>query len=132
MTDAPAAKLRIDKWLWRARFFKTRGAAAEMANAGQARVNGARVAKASHAVKPGDVLVFPKHPHIRVVEVVALGTRRGPAAEAQALYRDLDPPAPRRRADGPPAFESRAAGSGRPTKKDRRALDALKPKAARD
>lgn len=128
MTAPAAAKLRIDKWLWQARFFKSRGLAADMVNAGRARVNGARVAKASHAVRPGDVLVFPKHPHIRVIEVVALGSRRGPAAEAQALYRDLDPPRPRPRADGPPAFENRPPGSGRPTKKDRRALDMLKPR----
>ncbi|MFO6463943.1 RNA-binding S4 domain-containing protein [Jannaschia sp. KMU-145] len=111
MSDAPGARLRIDKWLWQARFFKTRSLAARMVGEGRVRVNGERVIKASHGIAPGDSLTFPQGNRIRVVEVAALGTRRGPAAEAQALYLDhTPPPVPR---VGP-----------RPTGRDRRRLDA--------
>lgn len=88
------AKLRIDKWLWFARFFKTRGLAAEVALSGRIRLNGQRIQKASQSVRAGDVLTFPQAGRVRVVEIRALGTRRGPAAEAQALYLDRDPPEP--------------------------------------
>ena len=84
--------LRLDKWLWQARFFKTRGLAAEMVEAGHLRINGQRSAKPGHAVAEGDVLTFPQGGRIRLVRVTALGARRGPATEAQALYHDLDDP----------------------------------------
>ena len=74
--------------------------------------------KAHHTVKPGDVLTFPLGPHIRTVKVLALGERRGPAPEAQALYEDLAPPPARGTAHAP-------AGP-RPTKADRRAIDRLR------
>jgi ribosome-associated heat shock protein Hsp15 len=80
--------LRIDKWLWFARFFKSRSLAAAVVEAGEVRLNGAMVTKTAQAVKPGDVLAFPTGPKLRRVTVVALGHRRGPAAEAQALYRE--------------------------------------------
>ena len=111
---------RIDKWLWHARFFKTRTLAAKVAGAGL-RINGAKTDKPSATVKPGDTLTFPKDRHIRLIKVLALAERRGPAPEAQALYEDLDPPQPRE-----PALEQREAGAGRPTKRDRRAIIALK------
>lgn len=116
----PVAKLRIDKWLWFARFFKTRSLAAKVVSAGHVRVNGVKIAKSSHAISAGDVLTFPQAKEIRVVRIEALGTRRGPAPEAQALYFDMTerkekiPQAPR--------FE----GKGRPSKKDRRNLDLMK------
>ena len=100
----PATKLRIDKWLWQARFVKSRSLA---------------VAKPAFSVGLGDVLTFSQGRDVRVIKVVALGTRRGPAPEAQALYEDLDPPAPRAPAPQTPRFE----GGGRPTKRDRRQLD---------
>ncbi|MBN9887339.1 RNA-binding S4 domain-containing protein [Salipiger abyssi] len=124
MADAPAApaKLRIDKWLWQARFFKTRSLAAKAVSGGL-RVNGLSVSKPAFAVGPGDVLTFAQGRVVRVIRVVALGTRRGPAPEAQALYDDLDPPAARPpQPVEPPA--PRYEGGGRPTKRDRRALDA--------
>lgn len=111
--------LRIDKWLWHARFFKTRTLAAKVVQTSGCRVNGTRVSKAASPVRPGDVLTFAKDDHIRQIEVVALGERRGPAVEAQALYTDLDPPQPRDR----PVVPERVGG--RPTKRDRRATDAL-------
>lgn len=85
--------LRLDKWLWQARFFKTRALAAEMVEAGHLRINGQRSAKPGHAVAEGDVLTFPQGNAIRLVRVTALGERRGPATEAQLLYLDLDAPA---------------------------------------
>ena len=91
MTEAP---LRLDKWLWFARFVKTRSLATKLIVDGRMRVNGAPTQKAHYTVKLGDVLTFPLGPHIRVIKVVALGSRRGPAPEAQALYEDLDPPRP--------------------------------------
>jgi ribosome-associated heat shock protein Hsp15 len=114
--------LRLDKWLWYARFFKTRTLAAKTCNAGKLRVSGATVSKAHHKIKPGEVLTFPQGRHIRVVRVVALGTRRGPAPEAQALYEDLKPPTAESRMPEP---ATRPRGSGRPTKRQRRLLDWL-------
>lgn len=87
---------RIDRWLWCARFFKTRSLAAREVSAGHVRVNGSRVTKAAHAVKPGDVLTFRQASDIRVVAVKALAARRGPASEASALYEDRSPAMPPR------------------------------------
>jgi ribosome-associated heat shock protein Hsp15 len=81
--------LRLDKWLWQARFFKTRPLAAQLAQKGRIRINQVRVSKPHYRLRPGDVLTFPQGQTIRVVRVLALGTRRGPASEAQALYEDL-------------------------------------------
>ncbi|GAB1479777.1 RNA-binding S4 domain-containing protein [Paracoccaceae bacterium] len=86
-------KLRLDKWLFQARFFKTREASAEVAGGGSLRLNGQHCLKAAHGVAVGDVLTFPQGGQIRVIRVTALGVRRGPVDEAQKLYDDLDPPA---------------------------------------
>lgn len=83
---------RIDKWLWSARFFKTRALAAKACHDGRIRVSGQVLTKAHYAIKIGDVLTFPLGPHIRVVRVTAFAVRRGPAAEARGLYEDLAPP----------------------------------------
>ena len=88
--DSP--KLRLDKWLWQARFFKGRDLAAELIYSGHLRLNGQRCTKPGHAVAVGDVLTFPQANQIRVVRILALGQRRGPAPEAQALFADLDAP----------------------------------------
>ena len=123
--------MRLDKWLWHARFFKTRTLAGAVAGGGRIRVNRAPVAKPGHTIRVGDVLTFPQGRLVRVIEVLALSTRRGPAAEARALYRDLDPPAARPKAGDAPAAPAPAArrepGAGRPTKRDRRRIDRLKP-----
>lgn len=120
-----AVKLRVDKWLWHARFFKTRGLAAELAGSGRLRINGEHALKPAQTVRPGDVLTFPQGRRVRVVRIVALGARRGPAAEAAALYADLEAAGAGRTvaADAAPA---RVSGSGRPTKKARRKIDALR------
>ncbi len=133
----PRAKIRIDKWLWHARFFRSRGLAGEMAGSGAVRVNGERIGKAAHGVRPGDVLTFPQGRQIRVIRVLGLGTRRGPAPEARALYDDLEPPAsmaapmagaaPRDAPAAPPSDPGqREPGAGRPTKRERRDIDALR------
>ncbi|MGB7269112.1 MAG: RNA-binding S4 domain-containing protein [Albidovulum sp.] len=83
-------RIRLDKWLWQARFFKTRGLSAEQITAGHVRVNGAKTRKIAHSVRPGDVITFVQAKQLRIVSVLACGTRRGPASEAQALYRDED------------------------------------------
>lgn len=88
-TAAPA--LRLDKWLWQARFFKSRALAAELITAGHVRVNSIRISRPGRDVSAGDVLTFPQGARIRVVRILALGQRRGPADEAQALYLDLEP-----------------------------------------
>jgi ribosome-associated heat shock protein Hsp15 len=83
------------------------------------RVNANRISKASHGVSPGDVLTFPQGRQIRVVEIKALGTRRGPAPEAQALYHDLSPPPePAPKTAEPQARPERGAP---PSRKERQA-----------
>ena len=121
----PSDKLRLDKWLWQARFFKTRSLSAKVIGGGHVRVNGARIAKPAYGVGAGDVLTFPQAKAVHVVRIRALGDRRGPASEAQALYEDLSPsePVPKNEMwkDVPPA--PKYEGKGRPTKRDRRKLD---------
>lgn len=114
---------RIDKFLWFARFYKSRTLAAAMVSGGRVRVNGARCEKPSANIKLGDVLTFPAGARVKVIKVAAIGERRGPASEAQKLYEDLTP------VEAKPPEEASAAprekGSGRPTKKDRRAISAF-------
>jgi len=107
---------RLDQWLWHARFFKTRSLATKLVSGGHVRVDGVRVSKPAHALRPATTLTFPQAKRIRVIRVEALATRRGPAPEAQALYTDLSPPEPEEKLPPNPRFE----GKGRPSKKDRR------------
>src|SRR5262245_59410320 len=115
--------LRLDKWLWYARFCKSRTLAAKLCASGRIHLDGAIVQKPHHQVRAGNVLTFPLGPHVRVIKVLALGTRRGPAPEARLLYEDLQPPEPSAAREPPTA--PRARGSGRPTKAERRAIDRL-------
>ncbi len=124
MTDAPA-KDRLDKWLWHARFFKTRSLAASIVAEGGVRVNGTRVTKRATSVAAGDVLTFAQGRVVRVIQIDQLAQRRGPASEAQTLYSDLSPPEPR--SDGTQSVENPGyEGKGRPTKKARRQVDLSK------
>lgn len=91
-TGDAAPRMRLDKWLWCARFFRSRGLATRFCEEGSVRVNGGRTTKAHHAVRPGDVLTFPLGSNIRVARIRALADRRGPASEARALYDDLSAP----------------------------------------
>ena len=118
---------RLDKWLWYARFFKSRSLATKFCASGKLRVNQQVVRKTHQGLHVGDVLTFPKGRDIRVVRVQGLGARRGPAAEARTLYDDLDPPKPRVKGEPRPlAAAKRERGSGRPTKRERRVTDKLK------
>lgn len=81
--------MRLDKFLWAARFFKSRTLAAGLLKEGRVRVNRRLVDKAHVTVRVGDVLTFPQADRIRVVRVVALEEQRGPAPVAQTLYEDL-------------------------------------------
>lgn len=93
VTPAAGQKLRLDKWLWQARFFKTRTLAASVVEDGHVRVNGTPVSRPSREVGAGDVLTFPQGRNIRLIRVLGTGVRRGPATEAQTLFLDLDAPA---------------------------------------
>lgn len=126
MSDPMGEKLRIDKWLWHARFFKSRALAAKAVEAG-VRIDSIRASKPSRTVTPGDTLTFAQEKRIRIVRVVAIGTRRGPAPEAQTLYEDLTPPEePRQKQSEKPgaalADAPKYDRGGRPSKRDRRQL----------
>lgn len=84
-----ADRQRIDKWLWHARMVRTRADAARLAEAGHVRLNGRRIAAASQPIRPGDVVTLALDRSVRVLEVIGLCERRGAAAAARALYRDL-------------------------------------------
>lgn len=117
---------RLDRWLFFVRAVKSRTLAARFVEAGNVRVNREKVTAPAHPLKPGDVLTMTLDRRVLVYRVVAAGERRGPATEARTLYEDLTPPALKQETapDAAPPMQ-REAGSGRPTKKDRRALDRL-------
>ena len=120
---AGAPSMRLDKWLFHARFFKTRALAARTVQEGRVRVDGEATTKPHRGVRAGDVLTFAQGRQVRVVRVTGLPARRGPAPEAQEHYDDLTPPAPPRPAHVPEA--PRPEGP-RPTGRDRRRMDRLK------
>ena len=119
--------IRMDKWLWHARFFKSRSLATQFCNAGKLRVDGMVIKKAHFLARPYMVLTFSRSRQVRIVKILALGSRRGPATEAKTLYEDLSPPMSKKSAK---AYSSepliRTTGSGRPTYRDRRRLDQLR------
>jgi len=92
--DPAAPRQRIDRWLWCARFFKTRSLAAKYVATGRLRVNGTRISKAAHKVKPNDVLTFPVANRVRVVVVLGCIDRRSSAQVAATLFDDQSPPMP--------------------------------------
>ena len=90
MVDEPVrAVQRTDQWLWFARFVKTRALAQRLILKGKVRVNRVKITKPAHTVSPGDIVSFMAHDQIRVIEVLAIGNRRGPATEARLLYCEL-------------------------------------------
>jgi ribosome-associated heat shock protein Hsp15 len=120
---------RIDRWLWCARFFKTRSLAAKFVSDGNIQVTRTettiRIEKASFLIRLGDMLAFSRNDYLRIINILSMAQRRGPAAEAQMLYDDQSPPRTLKPRRSPDPFE-REKGAGRPTKRERRALDALK------
>lgn len=115
-----ATKVRVDKWLWAIRKFKTRTLAGKACDSSNVRING-NIAKASTKVQIGDEVkaLTPGGPNI--LKVLGLAEKRGPATFAAALFKDLTPVQPKELA--PPRFHK---GAGRPTKRDRRQMERLK------
>ena len=123
MSD-PVESVRVDKWLWAARVFKSRSLAAEACDGGKVHVN-EQSAKPAKGLRAGDLIrVTLPRGRRRILKVAVLEDRRGSAAIARTLYEDLTPPEPPRpRWAAPPA---RLPGAGRPTKRERRAIDRLR------
>ncbi len=120
----PLSSLRVDKWLWAARFFKTRSLAAAACAGGKVDVND-EAAKPARLVRPGDLIkVTLPRGRRRIAKVLVLDGRRGSGEAARRLYDDLTPPEPPRIRQAPPPF--RPPGAGRPTKRERRELDRLR------
>lgn len=120
------ARQRIDKWLFFSRAVKSRTLAAKLVVTGRVRINRDKAAQASDTVRPGDVLTITLERRIFVWKVLGTGARRGPAEEARLLYEDMSPPpAPKGEALPDAVPPLRKAGSGRPTKKERRQTDHL-------
>ena len=120
---------RLDKWLWYARFFKTRTQATKLIQSGKLRINGDITNKPHRTAIIGMVLTFPQAKHVRVIKILEIGQRRGPAPEAIALYEDLSPiisESNKQDKNKDVDFERRKIGTGRPTKKQRRETERLK------
>lgn len=135
MSAGPAASTterdgqRLDKWLWFARVVKTRTMAARLVAAGKVRINRERTDKPSQTLRPGAVVTVLVNGRVRILKVVAPGIRRGPPADALALYEDLTPQQKPAAEPAAPAGVHRTPGSGRPTKRQRRQIDRLKSDA---
>lgn len=121
-TTTALTEVRLDKWLWAARCFKTRGVAAEACDAGHVKLNG-NSAKPAKSVRLGDRIEARTPGGMRVFEVVALSERRGPADEARKLYVDHSPPPPPRE-EAPVVVRER--GAGRPSKRELRQIQKLR------
>lgn len=119
----PLTEVRLDKWLWAARFFKTRSIATGACNAGHVKVDG-NSGKPSKAIRVGVRLEVVTPGGLKVVEVAALSDKRGPAPVARELYVDHSPPPPPK-AEGVD-LPLRERGAGRPSKRDLRAIRKLR------
>ena len=115
--------VRVDKWLWAARFFKSRSLAAQACDGGKVDLNG-QSAKPAKPVRPGDLLRITLRAGKKTIKVLVLSDRRGPAVRAQLLYEDLTPPPPPEPFPTPPPVY-RPRGAGRPTKRERRVQERL-------
>jgi len=122
--QAPLDSLRVDRWLWAARVFKTRSLAGAACDGGKVDVNG-EGAKPARRVRIGDLIaVTLPRGRRRILKVAGVEDRRGSAAVAKALFEDLTPPEPPRPPQAPPP--RREPGSGRPTKRERRDIERLR------
>ena len=121
------SKTRIDKWLWAARWFKTRTLATDLCASGKVKVNGVSV-KASYQIKPGETILFPKNGIRYTIQVEKIIEKRVNATLAQTCYADLTPPEEKDKSNASHhfIFEVRDRGIGRPTKKDRRDIEQFK------
>ncbi len=124
--DKARPGIRLDKWLWQARFFKTRTLASKNVNAGHIYVNEVKASKAATKVYVDDDLRFVQGRTERIIRIAALGERRGPATEAQALYVDFTPKQEKFQPSVPDhRSDKHTDRQGRPTKRNRRAMEAL-------
>jgi ribosome-associated heat shock protein Hsp15 len=124
--SSTAAGVRLDRWLWVARFYKSRALAAEACDGGKVEVNG-HTAKPHKLVRVNDKLSFTHPSGPKEVTILALSERRGPTSEARLLYEDHSPPPPlqeERPFFAPPLF--RPPGLGRPSKRERRKMERLR------
>jgi len=110
--SSASASRRLDQWLWFARFVRSRSLAARLCTAGAVTVNGLPVSKANHVIRIGDVITLPQGAFCRTVRVLALGWRRGPAAEARSLYEETV--APVHRSEPEPAWTPLLVGDDEP------------------
>ncbi len=117
--------VRVDKWLWSVRVYKTRSKATEACTSGRVDVNG-NVAKPATRVGPGDVVTAARRDGVVIHEVVEAIERRVSAARAAECVIDRSPPPEPRRSGPAPVFARREDGAGRPTKRDRREIDRLR------
>jgi ribosome-associated heat shock protein Hsp15 len=118
VAESSEQTVRVDRWLWAARAFRSRTLAAAACDGGKIEVNGAR-AKAHKLLRPGDLVAVSTTAGKRRLKVVAIAERRGPASAARCLYEDVTPPSPPIQ----DPFFRRERGAGRPTKRERRQLD---------
>lgn len=119
------SRQRIDKWLFFARMAKSRSLAQSHIQSGHVRINGERCKHPSQMVKPGDRIEMTLEWRDLILLVRLAGERRGPSEEARLLYEDLSPPPDEAKPLTPYEQAIRATGTGRPTKKERRAIDRL-------
>jgi ribosome-associated heat shock protein Hsp15 len=122
----PADGQRVDRWLWHARIVRTRALAAALAESGHVRINGQRIHAPARTVRIGDVLTVALRESVKILRVVGFAERRGASSDAVKLYEDLSEPVPPREPRQRPLAPSRDPGSGRPTKRDRRALERMR------
>lgn len=125
-TDSAPDKLRLDRWLFFSRLVKSRSLAAKLIETGNVRVNAEKTHQSKRAVGPDDVLTIALPAGVKIIKIVACGSRRGPAPEAQALYEDMTPPPPPK--EDREIAKSRFAPSPgrRPTKHERQGLQRMK------
>jgi ribosome-associated heat shock protein Hsp15 len=118
-------KIRLDIWLWYARFYKSRGLSSKAILGGKVRVNSNKIIKPASKVKINDVLTINHVNVVRIIQIQSIGARRGPASEAQALYKDLSADVTAASKIKDVSEKSKKDTNKRPTKKDRRILDKI-------
>ncbi len=126
MTE-PVTSQRIDKWLWHARFFKTRSIAQKFVTSGKIRIDREKISSASRQIRVGNVLTITRERDVKIIEIVDMAQSRGPFSEAQLLYNDLSPPvAEKQKQEQTKESMSRIESDGRPTKHQRKQIMAMK------
>ena len=118
-------KIRLDTWLWYARFYKSRSLSSKAILSGKVRVNSNKIIKPASKVKINDVLTINHVNTVRIIQIQSIGARRGPASEAQALYKDLSADVTAASKINDVSEKSKKDTNKRPTKKDRRILDKI-------